>query len=94
MKITGQEVEKIALLARLELSEAEKERYARELSEIISYVERLNELDLTRIEPTAHAVFVPTPLREDRVVPDSTKEESLAAAPDREDDFFRVPKVI
>ena len=94
MKLTHQEVLKIADLARLELSPDEVEKYSTQLSAILNYVEKLNALKVEGIEPTAHAVMVPTPLRKDEVVVNQTLENSLANAPDREDSFFKVPKVL
>jgi aspartyl-tRNA(Asn)/glutamyl-tRNA(Gln) amidotransferase subunit C len=94
MKLSKDEVLKIANLARLELSPAEVEKYSTQLSAVLDYVERLNALDVEGIEPTAHAVLVPTPYRQDEPVHDTTREKSLSNAPDREDDFFRVPKVL
>lgn len=94
MKLSKDEVLKIANLARLELSPAEVEKYGDQLSAILDYVEALNKLDVEGIEPTAHAVLVPTPFRRDEVKPDTTFEKSLANAPGREDTFFKVPKVI
>lgn len=94
MPLTPEQVKKIAELARLDLSTAEIEKYANQLSAILDYVARLNELDVSAIEPTAHAVSVPTPFRKDAVVPFAAQGEALSGAPDREGDFFRVPKVI
>lgn len=94
MKLTTQEVLKIASLARLEPGPEEVATLQEQLSKILGYVEKLNALDVTGIEPMAHAVEVPTPFREDVVRKDTTREASLQNAPDREDDFFKVPKVI
>ncbi len=97
MKLSREEVLKIAHLARLELSSGEVETYASQLSAILDYVEKLNRLDVSGIEPTAHAVLVPTPFRKDEVVADQTMERSLANAPGpegREETFFKVPKVL
>jgi len=94
MKLSKDEVLKIANLARLELSAPEVEKYGDQLSAILDYVETLNKLDVSGIEPTAHAVMVPTPFRADVVKADTTREKSLLNAPDREDTFFKVPKVI
>lgn len=93
MPLTATEVRKIADLARLELSNDELTRYSSQLSQILHYVEKLNGLDLDAIQPTAHAVFVPTPLREDETKPFLGHQEALSVAPDREENFFRVPKV-
>lgn len=94
MKLSPEEVKKIARLARLKLEESEVEKFSGQLSSILSYIEKLGELDTTKIEPTAHAFLVPTPFREDQVEPYRDQELSLQNAPAREGPFFRVPKVI
>lgn len=94
MSLSKDEVLKIARLARLELSSGEVDLYASQLSAILDYVEKLRSLDVEGIEPTAHAVLVPTPFREDVAVKDATFGRSLVNAPDREDNLFKVPKVI
>lgn len=94
MALTKEDVLKIADLARLEVSEDECQKFAGQLSSILSYVDKLNALDVASIEPMAHAVLVPTPLRKDVAVQDQTLERSLSNAPDREDSFFKVPRVI
>lgn len=94
MALTPEQVKKIADLARLELNEADLKKYSEQLSNILEFVETLNKLDVSGIEPTAHAVSVPTPLREDEVVPFQKQGEVFNGAPDREGNLFRVPKVI
>ena len=94
MSLTPEQVKKIARLARLEMAEAELQKFSAQLSSILDYVEKLNKLDVTNIEPTAHAVSLPTPFRNDEVKPFGGQEEVLAVAPDRDGKFFRVPKVI
>jgi len=94
MKITKQEVEHVALLARLKFSEAEKERFTLQLNAILEYMEKLQELDTSRVEPTFHAVARKNVFREDRVLPSAPQEVSLKNAPDGEGRFFRVPKII
>ena len=94
MKLSRDEVLKIAHLARLELRPGEAETYTTQLSSILDYVEKLNRLKVEGIEPTAHAILVPTPFRPDEAHPDGTREKSLSNAPGREDDFFKVPKVL
>ena len=100
-KITMQEVEHVARLARLELSGAEKERMRRELDGILSYIDKLRALDTTGVEPTSHAVpltnhAVPLTnvLRDDVETPSLPREEMLANAPDRNRELFRVPRII
>ena len=94
MKITRDEVEKVAILARLELSAAETEMFTGQMDAILAYVEKLNELDTAGIIPTAHAVPMENAFRPDEVRPSIGTDNALANAPDRVGDFFRVPKVI
>lgn len=94
MKLSPQEVLKIANLARLQLSAEEVDRYGGQLSAILDYIEKLKSLNVEGIEPTAHAMLVPTPFREDVVVQDKTLEKSLKNSPDWEGPFFKVPKVL
>ena len=94
MKISPDQVKKIAALARLELNPSEVEVYRGQLSQILDFVERLNSLDVSQIEPTAHAVSVANPTREAEGSPFTGQESVLKEAPDREGRFFRVPKVL
>lgn len=94
MKITAVEVEHVAKLARLELTEAEKEIFTGQMDAILSYVEKLNELDTSGIIPTAHAVPMENSFREDLLAPSIGIDNALGNAPDRVESFFRVPKVI
>jgi len=94
MKITREEVKNAALLARLELSPAEEEALTRQLDKILQYMEKLNQLDTTNVEPLAHAVDIVNAFREDREVNQPSADSLLANAPAREKDFFKVPKII
>ena len=94
MSITKEEVLHVAHLARLEFSEEELERFAKQLGEILSYVEKLGELDTSEVEPTYHALKLKNVFREDEVRESIPTEEALANAPERENGFFVVPKVI
>jgi len=96
MKITEKEVEYVARLARLELTGDEKIKFAGQLESILSYIDKLNALDTKNIPPTSHALSLKNVWREDKleVCPDATREALLANAPEREDDFFKVKKVI
>jgi aspartyl-tRNA(Asn)/glutamyl-tRNA(Gln) amidotransferase subunit C len=96
MAITRKDVEYVARLARLELTEAEKEQYAGQLENILKYVETLNEADTASVPPTNHALNLTNVWREDVCLPvsEETRERLLNNAPDREDDFFKVKKVI
>ena len=93
-RITRQEVEHVARLARLELTEEERERMTAQLDSILGYIAKLNELDTASIEPTTTVIPMVSVMREDEARPPLTQEEALANAPDREDVFFRVPRII
>jgi aspartyl-tRNA(Asn)/glutamyl-tRNA(Gln) amidotransferase subunit C len=93
-KITEAEVRETALLARLELADDEVARLTGELDKILGYMETLNRLDVSGVEPTTHAVPMDLPLREDRLGPQLPVEEALADAPRRQDSLFEVPKII
>ncbi len=94
MAITKSDVLKIARLARIELSEEEIEDFQGDLSAILDYAAKLDELDLDDVEPQTHAAEVAGVLREDRVEQTLTREEALSNAPATEDGHFRVPKVV
>lgn len=94
MKITKAEVEHVARLARLDLSEAEIETFTGQMDAILAYVEKLNELDTEGITATAHAVPVENAFRGDEVRLPLGAATALSNAPSRVEDFFRVPKVI
>jgi aspartyl-tRNA(Asn)/glutamyl-tRNA(Gln) amidotransferase subunit C len=93
-KITKREVEHVARLARLELTEEEMERMTAQLDAILGYIEKLNELDTSGVEPTTTVIPMVSVMREDEVRPSLKPEEALANAPDRHDEFFRVPRII
>ena len=94
MKMTLQEVEYVARLARLELTLDEKELFADQMGAILGYVEKLKELDTEGVVPTAHAVPMENSFREDIAFSSIGLEKALANAPDRAGSFFAVPKVI
>lgn len=94
MKITQEQVEHVAKLARLALSREEIATFTSQMDGILAYVEKLNELDTSGIIPTSHAVPVENAFREDEVRPSIGADNALANSPDRVEDFFRVPKVI
>jgi aspartyl-tRNA(Asn)/glutamyl-tRNA(Gln) amidotransferase subunit C len=93
-KISLKDVEHVARLARLELSDADKERMRRELDGILSYIDKLRALDTEGVEPTSHAVPLTNVLRQDETRPSFPQSDMLANAPERSGDFFRVPKII
>jgi aspartyl-tRNA(Asn)/glutamyl-tRNA(Gln) amidotransferase subunit C len=94
MKITPEEVEHVARLARLALSPEEINTFTGQMDAILAYVETLNQLDTGGIVPTSHAVPVENAFRDDTVRPSIGVDNALANAPDRVEDFYRVPKVI
>jgi aspartyl-tRNA(Asn)/glutamyl-tRNA(Gln) amidotransferase subunit C len=87
-------IEHVALLARLELSEEEKALFVSQLGDILTYIEKLKELDTSQVEPMAYATATTNVFREDKPVASLKLEETLKNAPDKAQEFFRVPKVI
>ena len=88
------DIEKVARLARLELSEEEKATFGNQLEQILAYMEQLNRLDTSGVEATSHAIPVYNVFREDEVKPSLPQEEVLAIAPDEEEGHFKVPRII
>ncbi len=94
MSVTRKDVEHIAELARLKFKEDELENFTEQLNEILSYVEKLNELDTENVLPLSHPVEGENVFREDEVKVSVDRKDALKNAPDSDDEFFRVPKVI
>jgi aspartyl-tRNA(Asn)/glutamyl-tRNA(Gln) amidotransferase subunit C len=98
MKITHEDVLRVADLAYLDLSEAELETYRKQIDEILEYIGKLNELDTNSVEPMAQVLVddqtADATLRDDVIVPCNVAQEILRQAPDPEPPYFRVPKVI
>jgi aspartyl-tRNA(Asn)/glutamyl-tRNA(Gln) amidotransferase subunit C len=98
VKITREDVVRVAELAYLDLSEDELEKYRRQLDEILEYIGKLNELDTSDVEPMAQVLAddqaADATMREDLVVPSAVAEDVLRQAPDPEPPYFRVSKVI
>ena len=93
-RIARADVERVASLARLSVSDEEADRLAAELDSLLEYVETLRQVDTDGIEPTSHVIPMATPMRHDRSVPGLDPELALANAPERGDSAFVVPKVI
>ena len=91
--ITIKDVEHVAKLARLELSEDEKEKFTKQLGDVLKHVDAMNEVDTSNVEPMAHAIDFVNVMREDEVFYEQTKDELMKNAPYEEDGFFRVPKI-
>lgn len=96
MSITKKDVEHVARLARLALTEEEKERFTAQLGQILTYVEKLNQLNTDNVPPTSHVLPLANVWREDRAESGAlgAPEEILTNAPEREGPFFKVKKVI
>ncbi|GMT48824.1 MAG: aspartyl/glutamyl-tRNA(Asn/Gln) amidotransferase subunit C [bacterium] len=94
MKVSLKEVEDIAFLARIALSEAEKKEFAKDLNNILNYVDKMNELDTSKVEPTAHILDIHNVDRKDEVKKSMPVEEIIDLAPKSNDNFIVVPKVL
>ncbi len=98
MALTKKEVEKIAELARLEISEEEKEKFAEDLSSVLGYVNKLSEVNVEKVEPITGGTALENVMRKDNETKDISdpkmREEILGAAPDRQDDYFKVPSIL
>ena len=93
-KIDEPQVRKVAKLARLELTDAEVQEFTGQLSAILEYVEKMNELDTGNVEPLAHCLPVSNVFRKDCVKESLGTEKTLANAPQRDGEFFKVPKIL
>jgi aspartyl-tRNA(Asn)/glutamyl-tRNA(Gln) amidotransferase subunit C len=94
MPLTREEVEHVALLSRLELTEEEIHLFTPQLSEILDFFGQLNKLDTTGVPPTSHAIPMQNVLRADEPAPSLPPEAVLANAPQEQADCFQVPRVI
>ena len=94
VEITQQDVEKVAQLARLAVTSAEKDTFAKQLSQILTHVDKLNQYETTGVEPTATVMGQVNVFREDVIRPSLPSDKALANAPEREADGFVVPKIL
>ncbi len=92
--ISIKDVEHVALLARLSLTEDEKQVYGKQLSDILENVRKLQDLNTEGVPPTAHVLDLQNVFREDRLGEHMPVDQVLANAPDRQDNFFKVPKIM
>jgi aspartyl-tRNA(Asn)/glutamyl-tRNA(Gln) amidotransferase subunit C len=92
--IDREQVKKVALLARLALTPEEEEKFATQLSSILDYADQLSELDVSDVPPTTRAIDVSNITRPDQLQPYGDRDAILEGAPDRDGDFFKVPKII
>ena len=94
MKITTEEAQKIALLSRLSFADEDLEKMRDSMNSILTYMEELNQYDTTDVAPTVHAVEQYNVMREDVPHQSFTKEEAPMNAPEKEDGYYKVPKII
>lgn len=94
MKITKEQVEHVANLARLNLTDVEKEQMTHDMEAIIAFADQINALDIKDVEPTAHIIPINNVFREDDVRASMNREELLQNAPKQEDGCFSVPKIV
>jgi len=94
MSATDFDVKYVARLARIELTPAEEQKLSTQLNHILSYIEKLKEVDVSKVEPTAHAVPMVNVTRSDEVRPGLTNEQALRNAPARANGLFIVPKIV
>ena len=94
MAVTKKDVEKIAELAKLKFSDEELENFTPQMNEILSYMDKLNELDTEDVKPLSHPVEQINVFREDELKSSVSTEEALKNAPDKTDNHFKIPKVI
>lgn len=94
MKITDKDVIYIAELSRLTLTKEEINMFKSQLNAILDYVEKLNSLDTSTVEPTAHVILLKNVMRDDITEPSLHQQDAIKNAPDATDKFFRVPKII
>lgn len=94
MTVTIKDVEHVAKLARLRFTQEELEKFTRQFNQILEYMQKLNELDTSNVEPLSHVIEVSNVFRNDEVRPSYPREEVLKNAPSQDGKFFKVPKVI
>jgi aspartyl-tRNA(Asn)/glutamyl-tRNA(Gln) amidotransferase subunit C len=94
MSVSKEDVEKIAKLAKLKFSDEELENFTPQMNEILNYMDKLNELDTENVEPLSHPVEQINVFREDKLRQSIFTEDALKNAPSKDEQFFKVPKVI
>ncbi|HYB92705.1 MAG TPA: Asp-tRNA(Asn)/Glu-tRNA(Gln) amidotransferase subunit GatC [archaeon] len=92
--ISREQVEHVAWLAKIELSEEEKELFTKQFNEILGYFKKMDKLDTNNVPPTSHVLDLVNVFREDKVKPSLTKEKSIKNAPKRKGRYLKAPKII
>ena len=94
MSITKNEVEQVAMVARLALSEEEKDYFTKDLNSILQFIEQLNQLDTNEVDMTIHAIPISNVFREDVIGETLEVDKALQNAPDEKDGQYRVPRIL
>lgn len=94
MKLNRKDVEHVALLSRLELSETELDKFTGQLDAILEYIDVLDQVDTSAVEPMAHVLDIRNVMRADVAKPSLPRESALQNAPESENGFFKVPKIM
>jgi aspartyl-tRNA(Asn)/glutamyl-tRNA(Gln) amidotransferase subunit C len=94
MPLSREEVDHVALLARLDLTDEEREQFTTQLNSILEHFQALTQLDTSGIEPTSHVIPLSNVMRDDQVRPSLSPEDVMANAPDRAAETFRVPRIV
>ncbi|MFB2892845.1 Asp-tRNA(Asn)/Glu-tRNA(Gln) amidotransferase subunit GatC [Aerosakkonemataceae cyanobacterium BLCC-F50] len=94
MSIDREQVRKVALLARLELTPEEEEMFTTQMGAMLDYFQQLSELDVSKVQPTTRAIDVSNITRTDELKPCEEREAILKNAPEQDGDFFKVPKIL
>ena len=88
-----QDIKRTAKLASIQLTEEEESKFSKQLSDVLKFIQQMNEVDTTGVEPMVNTVHFSNVMREDVEIYESTREELMQNAPEREGDFFKVPKI-
>ena len=94
MHLTPEQVQKVAELARLQLSVDERERYAEQLSAVLGYFNMLNSLDTINVSPTSHSLMLQNVLREDQVQPSLSQQQVMNLAPELSGELVAIPRTL
>jgi aspartyl-tRNA(Asn)/glutamyl-tRNA(Gln) amidotransferase subunit C len=94
MQITRKDVEQVAILSRLDIAETDVQKFTGQLNDILEYIEVLNKVDTKGVEPTAHVLQLKNVMRPDAARPSLERDLALSNAPEQEDGYFKVPKII
>jgi aspartyl-tRNA(Asn)/glutamyl-tRNA(Gln) amidotransferase subunit C len=92
--ISKEQIEHVAWLARIELTEDEKKAFTKQLNEILDYFKKIDAIDTSNIEPTFHVIDLVNVLRDDKVEPSLSKTDALKNAPQKEGSFIKAPKIL